>query len=106
MEAAAPIYRSRWWPEHDRQNQAWIATSRPLVAKFGDGLKEELAKVYATDWPATSIRIDVTEYANFAGGWEDLPQIPNTHSIIYAEPTGSTTALIDPFDTAIRGSAP
>jgi len=30
MQEAAPEYRKRWWPAHDRANQDWIAAARPL----------------------------------------------------------------------------
>ena len=58
-EAAAPIYRAQWWADHDRANRAWIQAVTPLISKYGDALKTELATVYATDWPSTPIRTDV-----------------------------------------------
>ena len=31
LEKAAPVYRARWWPQHNRANLAWIAAATPLV---------------------------------------------------------------------------
>jgi hypothetical protein len=72
LNAAAPIYRDRWWPEHDRANRVWIDAVQPLIAKHGDALRKQLGAIYATDWPATPIRTDVAEYANWAGAYTTL----------------------------------
>jgi hypothetical protein len=72
LDAVAPIYRDRWWPEHDRGNRVWIQAVQPLIAKYGDALRKQLVAIYATDWPATPIRTDVAEYANWAGAYTTL----------------------------------
>ena len=72
LESAAPYYRDHWWPQHDRVNRAWIAAVTPLVTKYGESLKKELAAAYQTDWPVTAIRVDVAEYANWAGAYTTL----------------------------------
>jgi hypothetical protein len=72
LESAAPYYREHWWPQHDHANRAWIAAVAPQVSKYGESLKMELAAAYQTDWPATAIRVDVTEYANWAGAYTTL----------------------------------
>lgn len=72
LESAAPYYREHWWPRHNRANRAWIAAVAPLVTKYGESLKKELATAYQTNWPATAIRVDVTEYANWAGAYATL----------------------------------
>jgi hypothetical protein len=72
LEAAAPLYRTRWWPDHDRGNRAWMRAVEPLVSRHGDILKKELATIYATDWPSTPIRTDVTEYAKREGAYTSL----------------------------------
>jgi hypothetical protein len=72
LESAAPDYREHWWPEHDHANRSWIAAVAQLVSKYGEALKKELAAAYQTDWPATAIRVDVTEYANWAGAYTTL----------------------------------
>jgi hypothetical protein len=84
LEGAAPVYRARWWPDHDRGNRVWIQTVTPLVSKYSEALKRELAAVYATDWPAAPIRTDVTEYASYAGAYTTL------------EPTHITVSSVNP----------
>ncbi len=72
LEAAAPIYKARRWPDHDRANRAWIAAVTPLVSKYSESLEKELATAYQTGWPAAPIRTDVAEYASFAGAYTTL----------------------------------
>src|SRR5579871_5677108 len=43
LEDAAPEYRKRWWPEHERANHAWIASVEPLLEKHTSALTRELA---------------------------------------------------------------
>src|SRR6516164_11494958 len=31
LEAAAPVYRSHWWPDQDRANRRWVTRVAPLV---------------------------------------------------------------------------
>jgi hypothetical protein len=72
LDAAAPIYKSQWWSKHDQGNRAWIDAVTPLISKYGEPLKKELATAYQTDWPKTPIRVDVVEYANWAGAYTTL----------------------------------
>jgi hypothetical protein len=72
LDAAAPIYRAQWWPDHDRANRAWIAAAEPLIERYGEALKKGLARIYATDWPVAPIRTDVAEYASRAGAYTTL----------------------------------
>jgi hypothetical protein len=72
LDAAAPIYKAQWWPKHDRANHAWIDAVSPLISKYGESLKKELAAAFQTDWPATPIRVDVAEYANWSGAYTTL----------------------------------
>jgi hypothetical protein len=46
-----PIYRKRWWPEHDRANRERIVAMQPLVDRHGLALSQALARVYDVDWP-------------------------------------------------------
>jgi hypothetical protein len=62
LEAVAPIYRARFWPEHEARNREWIASVIPLVAKHETALKPALARAYDTPWPKSSIRVEVSYY--------------------------------------------
>jgi len=72
LDAAAPVYRARWWPDHDRANRMWVRAAAPLIAKHNDTLKMELATIYASDWPSTPIRTDIAEYASWAGAYTTI----------------------------------
>jgi hypothetical protein len=69
LDSAAPVYRTHWWPEHDRANRQWVAEVAPLVRTRGLELAQRLAEIYQTKWPAEKIRVDVSAYANWAGAY-------------------------------------
>jgi hypothetical protein len=72
LTKAAPVYRSRWWPEHNRSNLAWIDAVRPLLSKYGASMCRDIAAAYQTAWPATSIRVDVAAFAGPHGAYTTL----------------------------------
>ena len=72
LEAAAPIYRSHWWANHDRANRRWVLRVAPLVREQGVGLSEHLAAIYQAHWPKEKIRVDVSAYANQSGAYTSL----------------------------------
>jgi hypothetical protein len=112
---AAPIYRAHWWPAHDRKNRAWIANLTPLVAQYGDSLKNSLVKIYETPWPAGAIRVDAVVYANWAGAYTTIE--PTRITIASGDSTNpgpgaletifheSSHALMDKVQTAIEAAA-
>ncbi|HLK19958.1 MAG TPA: hypothetical protein VKT81_13435 [Bryobacteraceae bacterium] len=69
LERAASVYKERWWPQHNRQNLAWIQAVTPLVSKYEAAMKKELADAYQTPWPTEKIRTDVSAYASWAGAY-------------------------------------
>jgi len=72
LEAAAPIYRAHWWPDHDRANRRWVVRVAPLVREQGVGLSERLADIYQSKWPKDKIRVEVCAFANSAGAYTTL----------------------------------
>lgn len=80
LERAAPVYRARWWNEHNRINRTWIAATEPLVREFGAQLAEQLATVYHAEWPSGTIRVDVCHYAGLVGGYTSLDPLHITIS--------------------------
>ena len=80
LEAAAPVYRKHFWPDHDRANRRWIQRVAPLVIEQGVGLSERLADIYQTRWPRDKIRVDVCAYANWAGAYTTLEPLRVTIS--------------------------
>jgi hypothetical protein len=85
LTKAAPVYRSRWWPEHDRSNLAWIDAVRPLLSKYGAAMCKDIAAAYQTPWPGTPIRVDV---AAFAGAHGAYTTVGPTHITISSTDTG------------------
>jgi len=80
LEAVAPLYRARLWPEHDRANRSWIRRVAPLVREQGVGIAERLADVYRTRWPHEKIRVDVSAYASSAGAYTTVDPLRVTIS--------------------------
>ena len=62
LEAAAPIYRTRWWAEHDGKNREWIASVTPLTARHEGVLKPALSRAYDTPWPKGPVRVEMSYY--------------------------------------------
>jgi hypothetical protein len=91
LERAAPVYKSRWWPEHNRQNLAWIDAATPLVAKYEAVIKKQLSAAYQTPWPADPVRTDVAEYASWAGAYTLLVPTLITISSANAGPAALET---------------
>jgi hypothetical protein len=104
LDSVAPIYRARWWPEHDRANRKWIAGVSPLVRNRGLELAERLAEIYQTKWPAEKIRVDVSPDANWAGAYTTLDPLRVTISSIDPRNQGSA-ALEVLFHEASHGIA-
>jgi hypothetical protein len=72
LEAAAPVYHSREWPEQDRHNRLWVANVAPLVRDLSPTLSKKISRVYESDWPSAPIRVDVAGYAGPLGAYTTL----------------------------------
>ena len=79
LESVAPVYRAQWWPRHNNANRLWIAIATPLVREFSQTLIKQLTSAYRAKWPAHAIRVDVVEYANWAGAYTTLGPGDNVH---------------------------
>jgi hypothetical protein len=88
LESVAPIYRARWWGQHEQANRFWFALAIPMVKQFGQTLIKQLTSAYKAKWPATSIRVDVVEYANWAGGYTTIDANRNVHTTICSIESG------------------
>ncbi len=80
LERAAPVYRARWWREHDQSNRSWVASVGPLVRQFGAGLAQQLSATYRADWPAGQMRVDVVFYGGPFGAYTSLDPVHLTLS--------------------------
>jgi hypothetical protein len=85
LESVAPIYRERWWPQHERANRFWIAVATPMVQQFSRTLINQLTTAYKAKWPTDPIRVDVVEYANWAGAYTTFGDGQKVHITISTE---------------------
>jgi hypothetical protein len=69
LERVAPIYRSTCWNQQDQANKDWIRQALPLVGRYGAELEHELSAAYQVPWPTGPVRVDVTNYASWAGAY-------------------------------------
>jgi hypothetical protein len=89
LESVAPVYRALWWPKHDRANRFWIAVVTPLVQQFGGTLIKQLTAAYKAKWPSEVIRVDVAEYANWAGAYTTFGRGEKVHTTICSTDSGN-----------------
>lgn len=60
LDAAAPVFRSHQWPARARDNDEWIARTRPTVERLAPALTDALAAALQLTWPSAPILVDVT----------------------------------------------
>ena len=108
---AMPIYCSAWWPAHSRRNDEWIASMRQLLIDSELCLARRAEDVLRARWPADSIHVDATVYANWFGAYSTRPP---TRITIAANTRGSQGSyglevlvhesahrMLDPIDSAL-----
>jgi len=69
LRAALPLYLSRFWPEHDRLNRAWIAAVSERMATLAPDVIPRLETLYGTRWFAAPERADVVWVGSCAGAY-------------------------------------
>jgi hypothetical protein len=69
LERLMPIYRTHWWPQHDRANREWITAIVPLVERHGEAISQSLLRTYGTTWPAQPMHVDLSVVAGPVGGF-------------------------------------
>lgn len=84
LSRAAPVYRTQFWPAHERSDRAYVEAIRPLVAAHGAWFVRRLAAVYETPWPSDLVDVEVA------------PAVPPFGASTIGEPPfrGSHTPLI------------
>ena len=58
--AAAPVYRQRWWPEHDRAIRAWIADVSAKLREMGPRARPRQEKLLEHGWLTAPVRAEIT----------------------------------------------
>lgn len=95
LESVAPIYRARWWPQHDRANRFWIAVATPMVQQFSRTLINQLTTAYKAKWPTDLIRVEVVEYANWAGAYTTFDRADKVHVTMSTDPGNQGFAALE-----------
>ena len=65
----SPIYRSRFWEAHNKQNHHVLQMHIGLVKELEAEMFERLEEFAGLIWPDFKIRLDLTAYANYAGAY-------------------------------------
>ena len=79
LEAATPVYRRHFWPDHDRANRAWIAATAASLETIAAPAIARLEQVYDTRWFTAPVRVDVVWVGNRQGAYTTLDP---THIVI------------------------
>ena len=116
LARAAPVYRTKRWPDDRVRAHAWIAGVEKLIAVNGATLTRELAKAYRTPWPAAPMRVEVVPYATFAGAYTILEptlisasgrdarnQGDDALEVVFHE---ASHALVRPVEEALKRTCP
>jgi len=69
LEAAAPVYRRHYWPDHDRRNREWIATTTARARTIAPRTIARLEKLYARSWFTSPVRIDIVMVGTSQGAY-------------------------------------
>ncbi len=72
LDGAAPVYRERWWPAHDRANAAWIQSELPRLSEHGAQVASDLGRVFDFPWPAAPIHTEISYYSSPNGAYTTL----------------------------------
>jgi hypothetical protein len=89
LNSVATIYRAHWWTNHDAANRRWIAAAAPLARRYSPLLMKQLTAAYETAWPGKAIRVDVSEYANWAGAYTYTHGWGRIHEIVSSTETAN-----------------
>lgn len=69
LERLMPIYQKHLWPQHDRDNRAWIAAEQPLLDRHGAALAQAVTRVYDSSWPGEPVPVDLSVTAGPVGAY-------------------------------------
>jgi len=90
LSEAAPVYRTYWWPAHDRTNREWIADSVASIDALSPAVPERLARLYGTPWFTRPVRVDVVRVSSREGAFTSLDPSPG-HITVSSSSAGNQT---------------
>jgi len=59
LERVAPIYRQRFWAEHDRSNREWIQATVDRLRTIEKEIVSAQARMYGRPWFDAPVRVDI-----------------------------------------------
>ena len=80
LEAAAPVYRRHWWPQHDSANRAWISDVARRTAPVAPQIVGRLTSLYREKWFDSPVRVDVVYAGKSQGAYTSVN--PRVHIIV------------------------
>jgi hypothetical protein len=122
LSQAAPVYRARFWAEHERSDRAYVEALRPRLAEHGEWMARRLETLYRTVWPTDPIQVEVTAAVPpFGASTSGEPPFTGSHTPLvivssmdpgYTGDTGlemlfheASHLLVDKVQTALDASA-
>lgn len=78
LNEAAMVYRDFQWEYQNHRNREWIrAMAEYAATPAGDNVRRKLSNALKSSWPEHQIRVDVSNYATWAGAYtiKSPPQI-------------------------------
>lgn len=78
------IYRKYFWGDHNRQNKQILSDHIEQIRKFENPAFERLSTLAQQPWPKEKIRVDISYYANWAGGYTSTS--PEVHVVLGSRP--------------------
>ncbi len=83
LEAAAPVYRRHWWPQHDMANRAWISDVARRTAPVAPQIIDRLTSLYRAKWFDPPVRVDVVYVGKSQGAYTSVN--PRVHIIVASD---------------------
>ncbi|MBL7932455.1 MAG: hypothetical protein JNL60_11160 [Bacteroidia bacterium] len=65
----APYFTKLFWAEIESANKAWLKSNLPQIVSLENQIVPELEKIYQTKLPEGKIRVDLVDYATWAGAY-------------------------------------
>ncbi len=91
---AAPVYRTNFWPAHERADRAYVEAIRSWVAKHGAWFVKRLVALYETPWPSAPVDVEVAPVVPpFGASTIGEPPFQGSHApliIVSSEDSGYT----------------
>ena len=81
-----PVYKKYFWDKHHQSNNAVVNKHLDFITKYEDEIFERVSDLAQQPWKDEKIRIDVTYYANWAGGYTSVS--PEVHVVITSQDEG------------------